>query len=612
MSQNAIFCARFLHLLKQASELRVFTAAPPGVPPLQPHELLVLVKCPEGALGGSPLEMEVEGSPYRITVPPKIQPGQPFYVRVPRAVKIPPTSRDTADAGADASAAPESGSSRKTSLLPDSAPVPPQSSSPSRSAPSSNDKDIHEKEHSDTRNEDTTSISNDFANVNENYTTGSHNYPPGAQAVVVGLTKMPTSNGRPCQVLSYDDEGSRYHVQFTDTEGGLGCLKLENLKLVPESSKTDGHGHATTESTDSSSSAVELPATATNNTMANTADASKNSTSSQLHTTSANEASSSSQDRKFLNARSLAASQRRKTKLKGKAALALAEAQREASILRKELVTCYDTIDNLRDQRLYGPAVVNEIGAGRGEASTLLPSEGRGDVATPRSAHEHTEEEEIDRSWTRDTVAEGFNHKRDSNHISSARSRGLVAAAALGAGELLDLLEVERREVERAKTLASVATAREDSLSSSVDDLMHLALCAGAVNVTAAGANMNTNAGVSNKSNSGSHAGDIDSRGEAKIISQPSRSENEGSPGEGSRGDANDSGADEEVAVATNDFPSMTSTTSTPSDLADQASVPERRGAPPSWVAALRAAVAEQGDALEAQRNEVTALQVSS
>mmetsp|Transcript_30155 Transcript_30155/g.50862 ORF Transcript_30155/g.50862 Transcript_30155/m.50862 type:complete len:273 (+) Transcript_30155:54-872(+) len=56
---------------------------PPRGVVLNPHETLVLITCPPECRQGSPIEIDVEGQVFNITVPPGIEADQPFYVRVP-------------------------------------------------------------------------------------------------------------------------------------------------------------------------------------------------------------------------------------------------------------------------------------------------------------------------------------------------------------------------------------------------------------------------------------------------------------------------------------------------------------------------------------------------
>jgi len=568
----------------QAHEFTVITEAPPGVPPLQPHELLVLVKCPEGALGGSPLEMEVESSLYRITVPPKVQPGQPFYVRVPRAKETGPNSLAASKTTAASASGREQPSSR-TSL------------------PCNDTDDIRVGDITDTCQGDTTLADADAPAATEN---GIGSYAPGAQVVVVGLTKMPTGNGRPCQVLSYDEELDRFRVQFTDDEGGLGCLRFENLRLASDSTKV-GDGFTTSQITEESSASpslapVDLPANAANDTMTGAADASADTTPPEQRNASANGSASHVNDNPHCNTSNSNLANHQKIKTKGKtaaaAATALAEAQHEVSLLRKELATCYDAIDNLRDQRLYGPSIVNEV-AGTSEPSAM-PADKEGVSAPGALEQGYREEEEEALFSSNDLAATEFDHKNCATSHSARRS-GLGAAAALGANELLGLLEVERREVERAKRLASVATAREESLNAHVDDLMHLALCAGAAN---GNSNASDSSSVGEEKYSDQPPSKFDGHVENSADAENQRISNDNNDSN----DVNRAGPSEDST--TNALFSTMSTTAEPS-VTDTARALETRGSPPPWVAALRAAVAEQGDALEAQRSEVTALQVS-
>jgi hypothetical protein len=46
----------------------VVQQAPPGMPPAGPQEMLVHVSCPFGVRPGDPLEIDVEGRAYLITV----------------------------------------------------------------------------------------------------------------------------------------------------------------------------------------------------------------------------------------------------------------------------------------------------------------------------------------------------------------------------------------------------------------------------------------------------------------------------------------------------------------------------------------------------------------
>jgi hypothetical protein len=56
---------------------------PQGMRPLGPNEILVSVACPIGGRPGDPLELEVEGRAYSITIP-QVREGESFYVRVPK------------------------------------------------------------------------------------------------------------------------------------------------------------------------------------------------------------------------------------------------------------------------------------------------------------------------------------------------------------------------------------------------------------------------------------------------------------------------------------------------------------------------------------------------
>lgn len=54
----------------------VVVRQPPRGATCGPNEVLVLVTCPQGAVPGTQLEIEVEGRAYRIVVPQGVQPGQ--------------------------------------------------------------------------------------------------------------------------------------------------------------------------------------------------------------------------------------------------------------------------------------------------------------------------------------------------------------------------------------------------------------------------------------------------------------------------------------------------------------------------------------------------------
>ena len=49
-------------------QVTIVQQAPPGQPPIGAHEMLVLISCPHGVRPGDPLEIEVDGRAFLLTV----------------------------------------------------------------------------------------------------------------------------------------------------------------------------------------------------------------------------------------------------------------------------------------------------------------------------------------------------------------------------------------------------------------------------------------------------------------------------------------------------------------------------------------------------------------
>jgi hypothetical protein len=494
---------------------------------------------------------KVEGAPYRITVPPKVQPGQPFYVRVPRSVAATGSAPNPS-----AHKPPLTTQMQRPSSLP---PLPTPSPSQTPALPAS----LLE--------------ANDAQSSAGKSSSSSSSFAPGARAIVTGLLKMPSSNGRPCAVLGFDDGVGRFRVHFTDSEGGLGCLKAENLR--PDSAGAAATVQGAVEATTAARSR-EKDATAHNGgkaAVAATDAAAVSSAPAPAAVAPADEAPGATSPRGSGSGLVCRGSRKQRAASELAAAHAL-----EVAALRRELAACSDALDCLRDQRLYGPAM---------GTAALRPT------AAPRLALAPLALAAADGASA--AAAGDAEPAETATSLGSSGSSGggVSAAAALGAGELLLLLAEERLQCSRAEAVAAAATVRAASLEANVGSLVRVALRAGASAAATAASTRGGGEPVGLANGGGKPVGLANGGGKSGQGSEGSKDQGSGvaesHPGDGS-------GAAEVAAL----IPAAAAT------AVPATAVPATAPAAAPWAVALRAAVAAHGDALAAQREEVATLQV--